>query len=142
MNRFVRRALTAALRPQPLKSLRGLSNGRTPGPDPGSGGSTPSPAASPDPGLPHDTELIPPGAVKYTPRQRQIIDIGWEVAKAYGTHVYHQQNAVPPVLHLWLAADGWQAGSTIFLERHDAGTMALSVKTWEALGLASPYNPN
>lgn len=84
-------------------------------------------------------EIPGPWGERYTPRQREILDFGWQLAQAY----YPQApGLVPPAIYLWLAEDGWLGGSTVMIERHDAATMAVTVKTWEALHLASPFNPN
>lgn len=84
-------------------------------------------------------EIQVPGAVPYTAREREILDFGWQLAQAY----YPQApGLVPPAIYIWLAEDGWLGGSTVMIERHDASTMAVTVKTWEALMLAAPWNPN
>lgn len=81
----------------------------------------PQPLTSPNP---FDTPM--------SPRQSEILDLGWEVMKHQGVaHVF-----------LWLAEDGWQGGHEILAWRHGPGVVAVKIKPWETLYLVSPTTLN
>ena len=75
-----------------------------------------------------------------TPRQREILDFGWEIMKSYGES--SPLPGIPPQIFLWLEEDGWEGGHTITAEHHNGTHVAVRVVPWETLRLLVPTTMN
>lgn len=76
--------------------------------------------------------LVSPFDTPLTPRQKQIVDIGWEVMK----HVDS------PHVFLWLEEDGWEGGHELNAWQHSPGVAAIKIKPWPTLVLLHSFSPN
>jgi len=70
------------------------------------------------------------------PTLRGAVDLGWELMKRY------YPTAVPPMIFLWQARNGWEGGHSVTVEPHDAKQVLVKANTYEQLRLLAPMSLN